>query len=121
MEKHGAYFFAPAMGQFGRAGVPDLVCCLAGVFVGIECKAGKGAPTELQLLELRKILAAGGHAVIVWDREEDIQKLDTLLECIACGLKPRPDPHVINAPLLEPRPGVPAKGASQPVKKARKS
>ena len=34
------YYFMPATGGYGRSGVPDIVCCVKGLFVAIECKAG---------------------------------------------------------------------------------
>jgi hypothetical protein len=61
----GAYYFFPATGGYGRSGVPDVVGCYRGRFFAIECKAGKNKPTDLQLLELRKIGDSGGlHWVI---------------------------------------------------------
>jgi len=48
-----------------------------GLFYGVECKAGKGKPTELQLLNMRKIIKAGGVALVVY--ENDISYLESLL------------------------------------------
>lgn len=61
----GAYYFFPATHGFGRSGVPDIVVCIAGKFVGIECKAGKNKPTALQEREMDAIRSAGGTAVVV--------------------------------------------------------
>ena len=61
----GAWFFFPAMGQFGRRGVSDIVGIHRGRGFAIECKAGKGKTTELQERELQKVRAAGGYAFIV--------------------------------------------------------
>lgn len=67
----GVYYFFPATHGFGRSGVPDIVCCVDGKFLGIECKAGKNKPTELQVRELEAIRRANGIAVVVneenWD------------------------------------------------------
>jgi Holliday junction resolvase len=63
LKEAGAYFFFPAMGVYGRAGVPDIVACMNGQFIGIECKAANKQPTELQAYELDKIAFAGG---LVW-------------------------------------------------------
>lgn len=65
LKKCGAYYFFPATGGYGRSGVPDIVACLNGKFVGIECKAGKNTLTELQRKELKAIRAAGGVAIVV--------------------------------------------------------
>jgi Holliday junction resolvase len=40
LKTRGVYYFFPATYGFGRSGVPDIVCCVRGKFLGIECKAG---------------------------------------------------------------------------------
>jgi len=74
----GAYYFYPVTGGFGSSGVPDIVCCLNGRFIGIECKAGKGKTTALQDKNLREIREAGGVALVV--NEENVDLLTQLLE-----------------------------------------
>ena len=61
----GAYYFFPATGGYGRSGVPDIVACIKGKFVGVECKAGRGKTTALQDRELANIAGAGGAAWVV--------------------------------------------------------
>ncbi len=61
----GVYYAMPATGGYGVSGVPDFLVCLKGRFIGVECKAGKGKPTALQLKNLAEIDASGGIAVIV--------------------------------------------------------
>lgn len=76
LKKAGAYYFFPATHGFGRSGVPDVVACVDGAFLGIECKAGKNKPTALQVRELEAIRMAGGVAVVVneqnWDMLPDL-------------------------------------------------
>lgn len=67
----GAYYFYPVMGGFGSSGVPDIVGCFEGSFFGIECKAGKNKPTELQKANLEKIRAAGGVALVINETTAD--------------------------------------------------
>jgi Holliday junction resolvase len=55
LKERGAYYFFPATYGMGRSGVPDIVACYRGRFIGIECKAGKNTPTELQKRELAAI------------------------------------------------------------------
>jgi Holliday junction resolvase len=74
----GAYYFYPATGGYGSSGVPDIVCCLNGRFIGIECKAGKGKTTALQDKNLHEIREAGGTALIV--NEENVDQLTKILE-----------------------------------------
>jgi len=78
LKKHGAYYFTPVTGGFGSSGVPDLVACIKGRFVGIEAKAGKGKPTALQDKNLAQIMDAGGVSIIV--NENGIEQLQLLLE-----------------------------------------
>lgn len=61
----GAYYFYPVTGGYGNSGVPDIVVCHHGRFIGIECKAGKNKPTKLQEKNLRDIAAAGGIALVI--------------------------------------------------------
>ncbi len=65
LKEHGAYYFYPVTGGFGRSGVPDIIVCHRGRFIGIECKAGKNKPTPLQEKNLQDIEVAGGIAMVV--------------------------------------------------------
>jgi Holliday junction resolvase len=67
------YHFSPMQNGMGRAGIPDIVACHNGRFVGIECKAGSNKPTALQERELNRILNAGGEAYVI--NEENIEQL----------------------------------------------
>ena len=61
----GAYYFYPVTSGYGRSGVPDIVGCYKGKFFGIECKAGKNVPTDLQRINLEDIDKQGGIALVV--------------------------------------------------------
>ena len=65
LQEVGAYYFYPVTGGYGRSGVPDVVACLRGRFIGIECKAGRGQTTALQDKNLRDIENAGGISWVV--------------------------------------------------------
>ena len=60
-----AYYFLPATHGYGSSGIPDIVACINGRFVGIECKAGKGKTTALQEKNLNAISQAGGLSIVV--------------------------------------------------------
>ena len=77
LKKHSAYYFYPVTGGWGSSGVPDIVACVRGHFVGIECKAGKNRPTRLQEANLDKISQSGGVALVI--NENSIETLDTML------------------------------------------
>lgn len=78
LNKYGVYyFFVPANG-YGRAGVPDIVCCADGKFLAIECKAGAGKTTALQDREIEKIQSAKGHAIVA--RETNLDMVELLIQ-----------------------------------------
>ena len=78
-ERHVYYFF-PVAGAYTSIGVPDIVACIRGRFVGIECKAGNNRPTELQLRNLEDIRDNGGVALVV--NENDLKALEQRLETL---------------------------------------
>ena len=73
----GIYHFMPPANGYGRAGIPDIIACMDGHFVAIECKAGKGVTTALQDRELKAITQHGGTVFIA--RENNLEDLNTLL------------------------------------------
>lgn len=78
LDEMGIYHFSPVQNGMGRAGIPDIIGCFRGRFLGIECKAGKGKTTALQDLELEKIRQAKGFAYVV--NETNLQDLKELLQ-----------------------------------------
>jgi hypothetical protein len=85
LESLGAYYTMPVAGVFGRSGVPDILCCLHGRFVAIECKANGGKTTRLQDSNLTAIAQAGGIALVV--DETSISSLGAdLLKLVSGGL-----------------------------------
>ena len=54
-----------------RSGVPDLLVCCNGYFLGIELKAENGKPTELQLYNLEQIRNAGGIGIVLYPHQFD--------------------------------------------------
>lgn len=79
------YHFYPVTGGFGRSGVPDVVACYRGVFIGIECKAGKNKPTDLQRKNLDDISGCGGIALVI--NEENLDMVDATLDAIEWRLE----------------------------------
>lgn len=82
LEANGVYHFFPAANGYGRAGIPDIVCCLNGRFFAIECKAGKGKTTALQDRELDRIKEAGGYFLVVYDDPKDYNALQAMIDYI---------------------------------------
>jgi len=48
-------------GQFGTAGLPDIICCIDGRFIAFEVKRPSGKLTKLQEATIAKIQKAKGH------------------------------------------------------------
>ena len=65
LKEKGVYYFFPATYGMGRSCVPDIICCVKGKFLAIECKAGSNKTTALQNRELNAIIDAGGVALII--------------------------------------------------------
>lgn len=62
-----------------RQGIPDLLVCCNGFFVGVELKAEKGRPSDLQLWNIEEIMKAGGIAIVLYPDQFERFK-DMILE-----------------------------------------
>lgn len=78
LKEEDVYYFFPATHGYGRSGVPDIVACVNGLFLAIECKAGSNKPTALQVRELESIRRRGGVAIVAneqnWDAVRNLVK-----------------------------------------------
>lgn len=70
-------------GEYTKAGIPDILVCCNGHFIGVEIKAPRGKPSPLQIRNLKKIHDAGGFAVLLYPRDIDFFK--HLVENLKCG------------------------------------
>ena len=68
------FFWKEHGGPYGTSGVPDIICCYKGRFLGLEVKLPTGALTELQKRTIEKINRAGGIASRV-ESVADVQKI----------------------------------------------
>lgn len=80
LKERGVYYFYASTGGYGASGVPDIICCYKGRFIGIECKAGKGKTTALQEKNIAQIIAQGGLAIVV--NEDNIEDVGNLMRHI---------------------------------------
>ena len=66
LESIDAYVFKHNASAISKAGVPDIICCYRGLFMGIEVKKdNKSKPTELQKYNLNKINKCGGVGIVL--------------------------------------------------------
>ncbi|MDL2317937.1 VRR-NUC domain-containing protein [Eubacteriales bacterium OttesenSCG-928-A19] len=56
------FYFKEHGGPYGASGVPDIIACYKGRFLGLEAKLPNGRLTELQRRSIEKINGAGGIA-----------------------------------------------------------
>ena len=67
LKERGAWFLKYWGGAaYTKAGIPDLLVCVNGYFLGVELKAPKGKASELQLHTLKEIDNAGGFAILLY-------------------------------------------------------
>jgi len=78
IKQYGAYYFFPATHGYGRSGVPDIICCVKGKFLAIECKAQGKQPTALQDREINAIRTAQGIAAVA--RETNLDMIEQILK-----------------------------------------
>jgi Holliday junction resolvase len=73
-----AYHFSPMTAGYGRSGVPDIIVCYKGYFIGIECKSGNNEPTMLQKHNMKLINDNQGLAFVI--NESNIDELLTIMK-----------------------------------------
>lgn len=81
LKKYGCWYVKYwGGGKFTKDGVPDLIICGNGFFIGCEVKAENGTATEIQKHTLNKIYISGGYAVLLYpkDFEAFTQLIDAL-------------------------------------------
>lgn len=81
LREQGWYYLKTHGDGYQTKGTPDLLCCINGVFVGLELKSDKGRPTPLQIKRLDEIEKAGGLGLVVYPK--DFPKLQKVLAHVA--------------------------------------
>lgn len=69
------YYFYPVASGYMSVGIPDIVACVQGRFVGIECKAGKNKPTVIQERNIAAIQSNGGVAMVINENNLDHMRM----------------------------------------------
>jgi hypothetical protein len=74
----GSWWMSVHGGPWQQAGVPDLLGCVEGTFVGVEVKlpGGKHPVTPLQKATLEAIEQAGGVSVVATSPEEAASRVE---------------------------------------------
>ena len=67
LKDEGCYFIKYwGGGEYTKAGVPDILCCCNGCFIGIEIKSQTGRPSPLQIHNLKEINKSAGYAILLY-------------------------------------------------------
>lgn len=82
LKEKGYWFVKFFANRNTKKGVPDLIVCVNGRFVGIETKKHDGKPTELQLWNIKEIRKNQGIAIVGYPQKwEQIKRmLDDIME-----------------------------------------
>ena len=73
------FFWKEHGGPYGTSGVPDIICCYKGRFLGLEAKLPGRKLTSLQERAIEKINRAGGIACRV-EGVADVQRVITQVD-----------------------------------------
>lgn len=81
LQEKGAYVVNyVAQSVYGVNGIPDLLVCYNGRFIGLELKVPPYKATEIQIVNLKKIRKAGGIGEVFPYTKDWKEKLDTILK-----------------------------------------
>lgn len=75
----GIYHFKIHGSKFMPSGIPDIVCCFEGSFLGIEVKrpGAKNEQSEQQKVHERNIIKSGGTYLLVDSLEEVVNYVES--------------------------------------------
>lgn len=68
--------------MYQKAGVPDIIACVDGVFIGIEVKRPGGIVSPLQQLNIDDINRSGGVAFVAYSVEDVRKQIEKLRNAI---------------------------------------
>lgn len=71
LKNNGVWFVKTWSNGIQRKGIPDIIACVNGYFVGIELKAESGKPSELQKWNIEQIRESGGIAGVLYPDKFD--------------------------------------------------
>jgi Holliday junction resolvase len=76
LEASGGWWMKVHGSPFQKAGVPDIIGCYKGRFVGIEVKVGNNTPTLIQKSCIQLLKRAGARVGVAYSVEEAIKIRD---------------------------------------------
>jgi Holliday junction resolvase len=91
LKRLGAFVFKTHGSEHQMTGLPDIIGCYRGMFIGIEVKMPDNKPSRIQLLRLREIERAGGVTCVAYgipDAMEVIHAIDAYYEVANASNQP---------------------------------
>ena len=82
-------------GKYQKAGIPDIIACVNGIYFEIELKSQTGKPSELQEYQLQLTNAANGFGILLYPSGFD-QFKKLIKEVMDC------DSHTVQLTRLRP-------------------
>ena len=70
LKRKGCYEFKVHGSVYMKSGIPDIIACYKGKFIGIECKIGKNKMSRSQEENRDHILEAGGIHILAYSLED---------------------------------------------------
>jgi len=78
LKQRGAYFIKVHGNAYMKKGIPDILACYRGHFLGIEVKDIGKKPSEQQVIHIDNINIAGGTAFYTDNLQEVVNVLDRI-------------------------------------------
>lgn len=82
LRARGAFVFKVHGSTHMMSGLPDLIVCWRGQFIGMEVKMPGNGPSEVQKLRAREIRAADGFCFLVYSDEDALKALKVVEKSI---------------------------------------
>ena len=85
--KNDVWYFKHAASAAMPVGIPDLICCIKGHFVGIETKRADGVQSKRQKVCGKNITDTGGQYWLAFSFEQFLIQFNDFMEKIENGTK----------------------------------
>ena len=82
--EQGCWFVKTWSNGIQRQGIPDLLICCNGYFIGAELKAEHGRPSALQIWNVNEINKSGGFGMILYP--DDFEKFKDFIRALNGGI-----------------------------------
>lgn len=79
IKARGGYVIKTHGDMTSEPGIPDLICCYNGIFIGIEVKVNNNKPSKEQGIHCRLIMKSGGISLVTWS-VEDVRFLLSIID-----------------------------------------